>query len=122
MLTIKEVAKNLQCSRLVVDKLVVQGLPCINISSSPHRRRLRFDMTDVQSWLKEERTKDWQSAKARVAAAETELRRALAELAKLKREGKEPDDETEEVIDDDGSYEDGDGDTTEPGSLRLRRS
>ena len=119
MLTIKEVAKNLQCSRLVVDKLVVQGLPCINISSSPHRRRLRFDMTDVQSWLKEERTKDWQSAKARVAAAETELRRALAELAKLKREGKEPDDENdEEVIDDDGSYDedgdgDGDGDTNE---------
>ena len=114
MLTIKEVAKNLQCSRLVVDKLVVQGLPGINISSSPHRRRLRFDMTDVQSWLKEERTKDWQSAKARVAAAETELRRALAELAKLKREGKEPDDElAQEELDDDGSYDDDNGDTNE---------
>ena len=112
MLTIKQVAQHLKCSRLVIDKLVEQGLPCVNISSSPQRRRLRFDLGDVQDWLKEERTKDWQSAKARVAAAETELRRALAELAKLKREGKEPDDETEEVIDDDGSYEDGDTNET----------
>ena len=112
MLTIKEVSGHLQCSRLVIEKLVVQGLPCVNISASPLRRRLRFDLVDVQDWLKENRTRNWQSAKAKLEEAESVYRRAKSELSKLQEAGEEPDEDEETV--DDGNHEDtGDGDTNE---------
>lgn len=119
MLTIKQVAQHLKCSRLVIDKLVEQGLPCVNISSSPQRRRLRFDLGDVQDWLKEERTKNWQSAKCRLNEAERELRQARAELERIKNAGEADDDgecEDSEDSDDNGTEDsngEGDGDTNE---------
>jgi predicted DNA-binding transcriptional regulator AlpA len=55
-LDIREIAVHLKSSRSTVDELVRRGLPCVDVAPpGRRRRRLRFDLAEVNAWLSRRR-------------------------------------------------------------------